>query len=77
MPRPKRVPDAAVTAEVCGLGLSGSKKKLEPMQIADTMLEVVERNERRFEIKITRCPVLRADHRDRSARAHASDLPDR
>jgi hypothetical protein len=55
MPRPKRVPDAAVTAEVCGLGLSGSKKKLEPMQIADTMLEVVERNERRFEIKITRC----------------------
>ena len=36
MPRPKRVPDAAVTAEVCGLGLSGSKKKLEPMQMAGT-----------------------------------------
>jgi hypothetical protein len=31
-----RVSDAAVTAEVSGLGLSGSKKKLEPMQIAGT-----------------------------------------
>lgn len=31
-----RVSDAAVTAEVSGLGLSGSKRKLEPMQIADT-----------------------------------------
>ena len=31
-----RVSDADVTAEVSGLGLSGSKKKLEPMQIAGT-----------------------------------------
>jgi hypothetical protein len=31
-----RVSDAAVTAEVSGLGLSGSKMKLEPMQIAGT-----------------------------------------
>lgn len=31
-----RVSDAVVTAEVSGLGLSGSKKKLEPMQIAGT-----------------------------------------
>jgi hypothetical protein len=31
-----RVSDAVVTAEVAGLGLSGSKKKLEPMQIAGT-----------------------------------------
>lgn len=31
-----RVSDANVTAEVSGLGLSGSKKKLEPMQIAGT-----------------------------------------
>jgi len=31
-----RVSDAVVSAEVAGLGLSGSKKKLEPMQIAGT-----------------------------------------
>lgn len=31
-----RISDAVVTAEVSGLGLSGSKKKLEPMQIAGT-----------------------------------------
>lgn len=31
-----RVSDAVVTAEVSGLGLSGSKQKLEPMQIAGT-----------------------------------------
>jgi len=31
-----RVSDAAVTAEVSGLGLTGSKRKLEPMQIAGT-----------------------------------------
>ncbi|OCK53624.1 hypothetical protein [Bradyrhizobium sp. LMTR 3] len=31
-----RVSDAVVTAEVSGLGLSGSRKKLEPMQIAGT-----------------------------------------
>jgi hypothetical protein len=31
-----RVSDASVTAEVSGLGLSGSKKKLGPMQIAGT-----------------------------------------
>ena len=31
-----RVSDAVVTAEVAGLGLSGSKKRLEPMQIAGT-----------------------------------------
>ncbi len=31
-----RVSDAVVTAEVSGLGLSGTKKKLEPMQIAGT-----------------------------------------
>ncbi|MGY3616380.1 hypothetical protein [Bradyrhizobium sp. USDA 10063] len=31
-----RVSDAAVTAEVAGLGLSGNRKKLEPMQIAGT-----------------------------------------
>ena len=31
-----RVSDAVVTAEVSGLGLSGSKKTLEPMQIAGT-----------------------------------------
>ena len=31
-----RVSDSVVTAEVFGLGLSGSKKKLEPMQIAGT-----------------------------------------
>ena len=31
-----RVSDAVVTAEVAGLGLSGSKEKLEPMQIAGT-----------------------------------------
>ena len=31
-----RVSDAVVTAEVSGLGLSGDKKKLEPMQIAGT-----------------------------------------
>ncbi|WP_454618792.1 hypothetical protein [Bradyrhizobium cenepequi] len=32
----ERVSDAAVTAEVSGLGLSGSKQRLEPMQIAGT-----------------------------------------
>jgi hypothetical protein len=32
----ERVSDAAVTAEVSGLGLSGGKKRLEPMQIAGT-----------------------------------------
>ncbi len=31
-----RISDATVTAEVSGLGLSGSKQKLEPMQIAGT-----------------------------------------
>lgn len=31
-----RVPDAVVTAQVSGLGLSGSKMKLEPMQISGT-----------------------------------------
>ena len=31
-----RVSDAVVTAEVSGLGLSGAKKKLEPMQISGT-----------------------------------------
>jgi hypothetical protein len=31
-----RISDADVTAEVAGLGLSGSKKRLEPMQIAGT-----------------------------------------
>jgi hypothetical protein len=31
-----RVSDATVTAQVSGLGLSGGKKKLEPMQIAGT-----------------------------------------
>jgi hypothetical protein len=31
-----RVSEAVVTAEVAGLGLSGSKKKLEPMQMAGT-----------------------------------------
>jgi hypothetical protein len=31
-----RVSDAVVTAETFGLGLAGSKKKLEPMQIAGT-----------------------------------------
>ncbi|MCA1455450.1 hypothetical protein I6F35_19885 [Bradyrhizobium sp. BRP22] len=31
-----RVSDAVVTAEVAGLGLSGSKRKLEPMQIVGT-----------------------------------------
>ena len=31
-----RVSDAVVTAEVSGLGLAGSKKKLEPMQISGT-----------------------------------------
>lgn len=31
-----RVSDAAVTARVSGLGLSGTKKNLEPMQIAGT-----------------------------------------
>lgn len=31
-----RISDAVVTAEVSGLGLSGSRKKLEPMQIAGT-----------------------------------------
>jgi hypothetical protein len=31
-----RVSDAVVTAEVSGLGLSGTRKKLEPMQIAGT-----------------------------------------
>ena len=31
-----RVSDAAVTAQVSGLGLSGSTKKLEPMEIAGT-----------------------------------------
>ncbi|MCA1526523.1 hypothetical protein I6F46_15625 [Bradyrhizobium yuanmingense] len=31
-----RVSEAVVTAEVSGLGLSGGKKKLEPMQIAGT-----------------------------------------
>jgi hypothetical protein len=32
----ERVSDGVVTAEVSGLGLSGSKKQLEPMQIAGT-----------------------------------------
>lgn len=32
-----RVSDAAVTAQVSGLGLSGPSKKLEPMQIAGTV----------------------------------------
>ena len=31
-----RVSDAAVTAQISGLGLFGSKKKLEPMEIAGT-----------------------------------------
>jgi hypothetical protein len=31
-----RVSDAAVTAQVSGLGLSGPRRKLEPMQIAET-----------------------------------------
>jgi hypothetical protein len=31
-----RISDAAVTAQVSGLGLSGSKTKLEPMQISGT-----------------------------------------
>lgn len=31
-----RITDAAVTAQVSGLALSGTSKKLEPMQIADT-----------------------------------------
>ncbi|MCG2665747.1 hypothetical protein ACFPFP_02235 [Bradyrhizobium sp. GCM10023182] len=31
-----RISDAVVTAEVSGLGLSGAKKKLEPMQISGT-----------------------------------------
>jgi hypothetical protein len=31
-----RISDVVVTAEVSGLGLSGSRKKLEPMQIAGT-----------------------------------------
>ena len=31
-----RIPDATVTAQVSGLGLSGTKKTLEPMQIAGT-----------------------------------------
>ena len=31
-----RVPDANVTAQIAGLGLSGSSMKLEPMQIAGT-----------------------------------------
>ena len=35
-PTGARVSDAIVTAEVSGLGLSGSKQKLEPMQIAGT-----------------------------------------
>jgi len=32
----ERVSDAAVTAEVSGLGLAGGKRQLEPMQIAGT-----------------------------------------
>ncbi len=32
----QRISDAVVTAEVSGLGLSGSKQKLDPMQIAGT-----------------------------------------
>ena len=32
-----RVSDAAVTAQIFGLGLSGTKKKLDPMQIANTV----------------------------------------
>ena len=31
-----RISDAVVTAQISGLGLSGSKKQLEPMQIAGT-----------------------------------------
>jgi hypothetical protein len=31
-----RISDAAVTAQVSGLGLSGTRKKLEPMEIAGT-----------------------------------------
>lgn len=31
-----RISDANVTAQVSGLGLSGTKKKLEPMEIAGT-----------------------------------------
>lgn len=31
-----RISDAAVTAQISGLGLSGTKKKLEPMMIANT-----------------------------------------
>jgi hypothetical protein len=38
-----RVSDAAVTAEVSGLGLSGSKRKLEPMQIAGKLFRDVRR----------------------------------
>ncbi|WP_296706334.1 hypothetical protein [Rhodoblastus sp.] len=33
----KRVTDAVVTAQISGLGLVGAKKKLEPMEIADTI----------------------------------------
>jgi len=33
----ERVSDAVVTAEVSGLGLTGGKEKLEPMQIAGSM----------------------------------------
>ena len=32
-----RVSDAAVTAQISGLGLSGTKKKLDPMEIASTV----------------------------------------
>ena len=32
-----RVSDAAVTAQISGLGLSGAKKKLDPMEIASTV----------------------------------------
>jgi hypothetical protein len=32
-----RVSDAAVTAQISGLGLSGTKKKLDPMEIAHTI----------------------------------------
>jgi len=32
-----RVSDAAVTAQISGIGLSGTKKKLDPMEIASTV----------------------------------------
>ena len=32
-----RVSDASVTAQISGIGLSGGKKKLDPMKIADTI----------------------------------------